>query len=362
MSLKIEKIVSKETNTNEPVKFDVFYESLKSIVDSNKTNAVGESFGLIEKGFSDESNKEWVDKTLELLNNWVAIDNLAVKLTVEKYSEKLKSSFAVQISNRLRMHFREKLKYPLPVDSKSVSIDEVFYWLNQTAKLEQPAEFNKENDVCEKSSNYPLSDNILRMKFVCLFGELNDNDLCKAIDVLLETYIKSTDKNYEPTRNSYIKSVGILLSQKLSTLGIKNILVSSSVLKKDVSDIQHSENTLRQNLRNLENRLKNSEIKESALQNQLVNANAEIGKLKADMKKNESQLKELSERYEASKIHWQKSLKQDLDSQSAHIRDNVTHQIDQLRLCLDDKSPDIETALIFVQRIQKIVGGADGKN
>ncbi|MBA3284254.1 MAG: hypothetical protein H0U27_04245 [Nitrosopumilus sp.] len=348
----------KPTKKNVSVKFTDFYERLESVVKYSTPKAVNEAFNLLKKGFSDEANRERVDNTLKLLSEWSAIDMLAVKLTTEKYSENLKSSFVIQISNQLRMNFRSNLEYPKPINSKSVSLEEAIGWLNQPVKLKDSANLqnkNKGNDIENMSKSYS-TDNILRMKFVCLFGELSDDELCKTIYALLENHAKNTIKNFNSTRSSYIESVGTLLTTKLSASTIKNLLIGSSVLKSDVSDLQHNEHILRQNLRNSEDQVRSLKTQKSDLEKQLQNANAEVGNLKSDAVENKQKLKEWEERYEALEEHWQRTLKQDLITQSAKIKKRVQDELTDIKLSIEGDFPDIEMAIDLIKDLEKIVG------
>jgi len=355
-----ENIISKTEAENPKdieITFEIFVESIRSAISLARAKSIAQVFNLVKKGFSGELNREQVDQVFELLRDWKLVDMLALKLINEEVNGKLKD-FAQQLARKIRFYFIQELKYPLPANSASVSSDEISDWIKNIYRS-FPFKTAKNSTVTtETGESLPAAyspDKYLRMAFVCLSNNFRDDFTIESIDLLLTEHLVKSGKKFRVSKFSFINLVNKSLNTKSLSSAIENILLSSAPFKEISVRIKESENELWRKYQSLQADFKQLETTENSLRNQLDETNRKNEEISTQLKDKTQALEEWKKENKDLDQHWREVAKEKLTKQANDINRKLKSEITEIKLSLEDQPPDVEVALLLLQRIEKIL-------
>jgi len=292
---------------------------------------------------------EHIQEMFRIINAAPYISSLHFSIVADAKSGRRTNPIIEKAASSLISDAREKMGYPVATDAHATNemlSDKVIQWV-ETIMAPQSWSGRGTEDIV-----------IARTALICLLSDKDKPFFIPAILKILSHCIKRPKKSkagIAPPANPEVIIGGMMVAQfatnKPKALGIKNIIGATEALLgmrrqmgEQVSNIiKERDNTSDENMQ-----LK-SEV--SDLKKLCNRQEKEISDLQIGLEKANSQASEEHRRYNALEAYWKETSEKERNAALSKIKASLEHEINEILLCLNRKSPNVSMAMDRINNI-----------
>jgi len=240
--------------------------------------------------------------------------------------------------------------------------------LNDLAAVHQWIQHSFETKDQEGSGVPRVTDRKVRSAFGCLLLLIEREEFPDMVLQLLELYSRraarsARKKPIQKPSFSFAKIVGDLLAAPKPSLSqIKRLLNTTDSFRMELERQRKASREQTEAMESLETKLSATNDDLARSRELLVNMEGKTKDLAKEVRQLESRLREESARAIGIEQHWKQVVKQELAGFSFRLREQIEHEVNEIRLCIERENPNVEMAVHRLNRILSIIPGDASKS
>ena len=333
--------------------FKDFILKLRTTCQEFSDKAVTNVIQILKTGFNEKPNLENLKEVSELIDKWPAQSSLAVQLSLANRFSKLKG-YTRQVNYFLYTKYVRLTGFPIGSTTGVKRTEIVVEWLHNSLAATPRISINlKGDDMINHGGAINNTQLWLRALLVCILGEKDKQLLRECAYIFgserLGAYSQKGHSRLNSDRELYKMIVNLINNPKPAHFNIALYLQEARLkLLNHLEAIQGQleENRIRAN---------QAEVQVNDMTNQLKTAeNLKLEHIER-IKSLEKQIANEKQRYENLDKHWEDICSTELGKLKGSVRTSISHEVSEMRLCLEREEPNVEMALGRINNLMEYI-------